>query len=171
MIDALPTLDADAVKAGLLMESAQTQQRMAETQLDYLRAHTAGLDAVVRDEIRRTLIDEFQALERESRRLVSSLQRLKRSVAVRLTGIVAALALSGALLPGLIQQWTAPGNAELAQLRERRDALLTNIKQLERDGGAIEWRRCGESKRLCVRIDGKAPVYGSAADFYVVKGY
>ncbi len=50
------------MKFGLLMESAQTHQKMAEAHLEKLRAHTQELDGVVREEIRRTLIEELQEL-------------------------------------------------------------------------------------------------------------
>ena len=42
------------MKFGLLMESAQAHQKLAETHSEQLRAHTQDLDGVVRDEIRRT---------------------------------------------------------------------------------------------------------------------
>ena len=49
------------MKLGLLMEAAQAQQGLAAQALERLREHTAGLDAVVREEIRATLIEELQA--------------------------------------------------------------------------------------------------------------
>ena len=49
--------------------------------------------------------------------------------------------------------------------------MMANIAALERQGGRIEWRRCGEKARLCVRVDRKAPPYGDRADYYVVEGY
>lgn len=171
MSNAVSSLDGDTVKAGLLMESAHSQQRMAEAQLEFLRAHTDGLDVVVRDEIRRTLIEEFQALERESRRAVATLHTLKRAVAIRWSISAAALAMLCAVLPVAIERWAAPDNAHLEQLRDRRDALTANLAQLKRAGAEVEWHRCGETQRLCVRVDRKAPVYGSTADYYVLKGY
>ncbi len=56
------------MKFGLLMESAQAHQKLAEAQLEKLRAHTQDLDSVVRDEIRRTLVEELQMLTAESTR-------------------------------------------------------------------------------------------------------
>jgi hypothetical protein len=50
------TMDDATMKFGLLMESAQAHQKLAETHLEQLRAHTRDLDGVVRDEIRRTLV-------------------------------------------------------------------------------------------------------------------
>src|ERR1700676_3462061 len=63
----------DTLKVGLLMESAEAHQKLAETHLTKLLAHTQGLDEVVRDEIRRTLIEEFQALSAESDRATRAL--------------------------------------------------------------------------------------------------
>jgi hypothetical protein len=56
-------------------------------------------------------------------------------------------------------------------LRMRRDEMMMSIGMLERQGGLIQWRRCGEKARLCVRVDRKAPPYGDDADYYVVEGY
>src|SRR5258705_129913 len=73
----------DMLKFGLLMESAQAHQKLAETHLTKLLAHTQGLDDVVRDEIRRTLIEEFQALSAESDRAARALIAMKRAANVR----------------------------------------------------------------------------------------
>jgi len=35
----------------------------------------------------------------------------------------------------------------------------------------VQLRHCGAARRLCVRVDRGAPLYGEAADFLVVKGY
>ena len=80
------------MKLGLVMEAAQAQQGMAASALERLREHTAGLDAVVREEIRATLIEELQALEAESRRTAAALQALQRAAGRRaLLGGAAAL--------------------------------------------------------------------------------
>src|SRR5579863_9601311 len=76
-------MDETTVKFGLLMESAQAHQKLAETHLDKLRAHTQDLDAVVRDEIRRTLIEELQMLTSESRRAAEVLRRIRHSTGLR----------------------------------------------------------------------------------------
>jgi hypothetical protein len=56
-------------------------------------------------------------------------------------------------------------------LRARREELAASVAKLEQQGGRIEWRRCGEARRLCVRVDRKAPSYGEKADYYVIEGY
>jgi hypothetical protein len=153
------------------MESAQVHQKLAENQLEKLRAHTADLDSVVRDEIRRTLVDELQLLTAETTRAAQALQKLRGGAAWR--GML--LSLCGAVLCSLVPiglaRWTLPSPADFASLRARREELTASIAKLEQQGGRIDWRRCGETRRLCVRVDRKAPSYGDKADYYVIEGY
>jgi hypothetical protein len=160
--------DDATLKFGLLMESAEAHQRLAETHLEKLRAHTQDLDAVVRDEIRRTLTEELQMLTAESRRCAEALQRIRRRTGIRsaLWCLGVAVLCSATLVA--IMRWTMPSEAELAALRARRDQLSASVAALERQGGRIDWRHCGENSRLCVRVDRKAPAYGEKADYYVV---
>lgn len=167
----LKIMDDATMKFGLLMESAQAHQKLAETHLEQLRAHTRDLDGVVRDEIRRTLIEELQMLTAESKRATEALQRIKRSAALRVGLWSVAIAVLCAGIPLAIIRWTVPSRADIAELRARRDELAANVSTLERRGGRVDWRRCGETARLCFRVDRKAPAYGDKADFYVVAGY
>jgi hypothetical protein len=171
MSDQVPTVDESTMKFGLLMESAQAHQKLAETHLEELRAHTRDLDGVVRDEIRRTLVEELRMLTAESKRATEALQRIKRSATVRigLWSVIIAVLCTG--IPAAIMRWVLPSRSEVSALQTRRDELAASIAALERHGGRIEWRRCGETTRLCVRVDRKAPAYGEKADFYVVAGY
>jgi hypothetical protein len=171
MSDGGQTMDDSTMKFGLLMESAQAHQRLAETHLEQLRAHTRDLDGVVRDEIRRTLVEELQMLTAESKRATEALQRIKRSAAVRvgLWSILPAILCAG--IPMVIMVWAMPSGSEIAALRARRDQLAANVSGLERRGGRVDWRSCGETARLCVRVDRKAPTYGEKADYYIVAGF
>jgi hypothetical protein len=171
MSDHASSVDDSTMKFGLLMESAQAHQKLAETHLEELRAHTRELDGVVRDEIKRTLIEELQMLTAESTRATEALRRIRRSATVRvgLFGLVTAVLCAG--IPTAITRWALPSRSEIAGLQARRDELAASVAALERRGGGIEWRRCGETTRLCVRVDRKAPAYGEKADFYVVAGY
>lgn len=164
-------MDEATVKFGLLMESAQAHQKLAETHLDKLRAHTQDLDAVVRDEIRRTLIEELQMLTAESRRAAEVLWRIRRSIGLRVALSGIAVAILCAAIPVACAHWFLPTESDIAGLRVRRDQLTANIAGLERRGARIDLRRCGETERLCVRVDRGAPVYGAKADYYIVKGY
>ena len=163
-------MDDATMKFGLLMESAQAQQRLAETYLEKLRAHTQDLDGVVRDEIRRTLTEELQMLNSESNRCAQALLRIRHGAGVRAALWSLAIAVLCTATPLVIVRWTLPSETEIAALRVRRDELSASVADLERKGGRIDWRHCGEAAQLCVRVDRKAPTYGEKADFYVVAG-
>jgi hypothetical protein len=164
-------LDETTMKFGLLMESAQAHQRLAESHLERLRVHTQDLDGIVREEIRRTLVEELREVTAESTRAVHALRGMQRVAGLR--GLIlstAAAALSTAVAVA-IARWILPSAEQIDVLRARRDQLAANISRLEQQGARIEWRRCGESARLCVHVDRTAPGYGDKGDYYVVKGY
>lgn len=163
-------MDDATMKFGLLMESAQAHQRLADTHLEKLRAHTQDLDGVVRDEIRRTLTEELQMLASESNRCAQAVQRIRHGAGLRGALWSVAIAVLCTATPLVIMRWTLPSENEIAALRARRDELAASVAALERKGGRIDWRHCGETSRLCVRVDRKAPTYGERADFYVVAG-
>jgi hypothetical protein len=164
-------MDDTAMKFGLLMESAQAHQQLAETNLERLRVHTQNLDTVVRDEIRRTMIEELRMLSEESKRATEVLRRIGRGAVLRgaLWSVAVVVFCTG--IPIAIMRWTLPSGSDIASLRVRRDEMVTSIVALERQGGRIQWRHCGEKARLCVRVDRSAPPYGDKADYYVVEGY
>ncbi len=162
-------MNDDTMKFGLLLESAQAHQRSVEENIQSLKAHTRGLDAVVRDEIRRTLIDELQALSAETYRAMAALRALGRAASLRASLWSLVCASVSAVIPGALLWWSLPTTAELSALRERRDALAANVAHLESQGGRAAWRRCGEPPRLCVRVDRSAPVYGEGGDYFVVR--
>ena len=171
MSERAPSIDDTAMKFGLLMESAQAHQKLAETHLEKLRAHTQDLDGVVREEIRRTLIEELEELTVESRRAAQALKGMQRAANMRglLWGL--GLAILCTVIPGAIARWALPSASEIAALRSERDRLTVSLEHLEREGARIDWRHCGEAARLCVRVDRTAPRFGAEADYYVVKGY
>jgi hypothetical protein len=164
-------LDDATMKVGLLMESAQAHQKLAEGQLERLRAHTQDLDSVVRDEIRRTLVEELRALTTEATRATRALEKIRSASALRGAGWSLAAALLCTLVPIGVARWTLPSAAEIVTLRSRRDELAANLAKLEQQGGRIDWRRCGNARRLCVRVDRQAPTYGDKADYFVIEGY
>ncbi len=164
-------LEDATIKAGLLMESAQAHQKLAESQLERLRAHTADLDGVVRDEIRRTLVEELQMLTAETTRATRALGKIHGGVGMRSAIFSLATAVICTVLPIGFARWALPSAADITALRARRDQLTANLASLEQQGARIDWRRCGSERRLCVRVDRKAPVYGDKADYYVIEGY
>jgi hypothetical protein len=171
MSDRVHTIEDTTMKVGLLMESVQAHQKLAESHLEVLRAHTRDLDAVVRDEIRRTLIEELQSLWAESKRATEALNRIRRGATLRvgLWSIVIAILCTG--IPLALIHWALPSGSEVTALRVRRDELSASVAILEGRGGRIDWRRCGQKARFCVRVDRKAPTYGENADYFVVAGY
>jgi hypothetical protein len=171
MNDRVHAIDDTTMKVGLLMESAQAHQKLAEGHLEQLGVHTQGLDAVVRDEIRHTLIEELQSLWAESKRATEALNRIRRGATLRvgLWSIVTAILCTA--IPMAIMRWALPSESDVAALRARRDELSASVAILQGGGGRIDWRHCGDRARLCVRVDRKAPTYGENADYFVVAGY
>jgi hypothetical protein len=165
------SMDEVTTKCGLLMESAQAHQRVAEEHLERLRAHTLGLDEVVRDAIRRTLIEELSELTAECDAAKQVLRGMKRAATLRgLLWSLTAAALSTAI-PLLTVRWVLPSPERIDALRAERDQLSASVVRLEQQGARVEWRRCGEPARLCVHVDRSAPSYGDKSDYFVVKGY
>jgi len=164
-------MEDETLKLGLLMEAAQVQQTLAATTLDRLREHTAGLDAIVRDEVRATLLEEMRALADDSQRAAEALRRLQRTANLRFVAWNAAVLTLTSLAPGAIAWWLLPTRAEIQALGAKRDELTTNISRLAHQGGNLELGHCGSTRRLCVRVERGAPAYGATGDFMVVKGY
>jgi hypothetical protein len=164
-------MEDETLKLGLLMEAAQSQQTLAATTLDRLREHTAGLDAIVREEIRATLLEEMRALGEDSRRAAEALRSLQSTANLRLVAWSVAILTPAALLPCAVAWWLLPTHAEIQALGARRDELTANIARLAQQGGNLELRHCGATARLCVRVDRSAPTYGAGGDFLIAKGY
>jgi hypothetical protein len=171
MSDRPAAMDETTMRFGLLMESAQTHQKLADAHLERLQAHTQDLDGVVREEIRRTLIEELREVAAESNRAVYALRGIKRAAGMRGLILSAVAATLSAAVPIALARWVLPSAEQVNALRDRRDQLAENVSRLEQLGGRIEWRRCGESARLCVHVDRTAPAYGDKGDYFVVKGY
>ena len=168
---AAPMQEDETLKLGLLMEAAQAQQTLAATALDRLREHTAGLDTIVREEIRATLLEEMHALDEDSRRASEALRRLQRTANLRVIVWSTTVLSLASVIPCAIVWWLLPTPAEVARLAAKRDELSANIARLSHQGGNVELRRCGTTQRLCVRVERGAPAYGAAGDFLILKGY
>jgi hypothetical protein len=159
------------LKAGLLMEAAQTHQQQAQLALDRLSAHTAGLDEVVREEIRETLLTQLHALAADVHGACEALRSLKRVAAVRLTLWSLGIMLLATLAPFALVYNVLPSAGEIATLSARREELNARIAQLAQAGADLELRRCGVAQRLCVRIERGTPSYGQDRDFLIVRGH
>jgi hypothetical protein len=169
--DRASTIDDKTMAFGLLMESAQAHQKLAESQLQKLRDHTRDLDGVVRDEIRRTMVDELQTLTAETSRAIHALEKIRRGAGVRTALGSLGLAVTCAIAPIAVAKLTLPSAAEVNALQAKHDELTVKVSRLEQRGGRIDLRQCGISLRLCVQVDLKAPKYGDKADYYVLEGY
>ena len=164
-------VEDDTMKLGLLMEAAQAQQSLATETLGQLREHAAGLDGVVRDDIRNTLVEEMHALGQDSHRAAEALRRLQRTANLRLITWSVVLLTFASLIPLALAWWVLPTRSDIEALRARRDELTANIERLTRQGGKVDLRECGQAQRVCVRVDRSAPAYGEHGEFLVVKGY
>lgn len=152
------------MQVGLLMETAQTHQKLAEASLERLEAHTRGLDTVVRAAIRQALINDLRHVHDEAKRAEQALRAVRRAANWKVALLGAFFAILIVAIGYAMARWLVPSPAEIAELRE-------TVAQLEARGGKVDLRTCGEnSERLCVRVDLKAPHYGEAGDYYVVKG-
>jgi hypothetical protein len=166
-----PALDDGTVQLGLLMETAHSHQDLVEGSLQRLQAHTQGLDRVVRDEIRRAFVAEFGELMDESARAADILRTLGRAANVRTAWWGAAISVLPGIVVASLLAWWLPTPGEIAALRSEHARLADANTRLTDSGGRIDLRRCGDSSRLCVRVDRHAPVYGEQSDYLVVRGY
>jgi hypothetical protein len=163
-------MDQDSVKLGLLLEAAQTHQKLTEAAIEKLNKHTQGLETVVRDQIQRALADGLKNVHAETKGAVEALRRVKRAANGRTafwTLGVTAIAFGVSLF---VAWWVLPTPAEIAALRTERDALASKIAVLNQRGARADLRRCG-SGHLCIRVDLKAPRYGESSDYLVIRGY
>lgn len=178
--DALPALLAShtaqsgapgTAELGLLMQSAQAHQQLASRSLERLESHAQGLDAIVREEIRRAFIDECGALLEEAGRAADALARVRAAALRHFAAVGLVLAATPAVVALLLLWRLMPSRVELAALRAQRAQLVSGIAQLSAAGGRIQLRHCGRARRLCVRVDLHAQAYGESADYLIVKGY
>src|SRR5262249_48120506 len=136
-----------------------------------LRAHTQGIDAIVRDEIRRTMVDELLSLGEECKRATRALESVKQAANVRVALWIISITVICTGLAIAVLRWVLPTQSEVGALRAERDRDAAIVAQLEQRGGRIDLRRCGSDSRLCVRVDLKAPAFGEHRDYWVVQGY
>src|SRR6185312_13393734 len=77
------SMDSGSMKLGLLMETAQSHQKLAEAAIGKLNEHTRALEAVVRDEVRQVLFEELTTVRAETHGAIRSLQALRRAANAR----------------------------------------------------------------------------------------
>jgi len=163
-------MDKDSVKLGLLMETAQTHQKLAEAAIEKPTEHTRALEAVAGDQIQRALGDALKTVQAQAQRAVGALQKIKGAANARVTLWTLGLTVISVAIALFIAWWALPTPAEIARLRAERDDLASNIAVLNQRGARADLRRCGAG-RVCVRVDLSAPRYGESSDYMVIKGY
>lgn len=159
------------MKLGLLLESAQAQQALAESLLETLKAHLSELPHLAREEIRATLVEELHALGEDSRQAAETLRQLRHVANLRVVLWSVGMAALSCAVPLAAAWWLLPSPREIESLRARREALAAAVAALAQQGGRVELRRCGAAQRLCVRVDRNAPAFGAAGEYLIVKGY
>jgi hypothetical protein len=159
------------MQLGLLMEAAQAQQRAADSSLRKLKAVTNELAGIIREEAHRVLVEELHSLEADSRRACEALHNVRRAADVRVLTWSVGVTLLCSLIPLGLAYWIIPSHSEIVALRARHLELAAKIANLEKQGGRIDLRRCGDGGRLCVRVDRAAPMYGEQSDYLIVRGY
>jgi hypothetical protein len=164
-------MDDSTMKLGLLMEAAQANQKIADSSLKKLKAAANDLAAVVREEVRRVMIEELHSLSSDAKRASDALHAVRRAANVRVLTWSVGITVLCSVIPLGLACWIIPSRAEIATLRARHDELTTQIANLEERGGRIDLRRCGAGARLCVRVDRKAPTYGEQSDYLIIRGY
>jgi len=163
-------VDVDSVKLGLLMETAERHQKLAEAAIGKLNEQALGLEAVVRDQINRAVVEEMKTVQAETQRAVEALQRVKRAANARVTLWTIGLTAISAGIALFVAWWVLPTRVQIAALRTERDELASNIAVLDQRGARAGLRRCGTG-HLCVRVDMTAPRYGNQRDYFVIRGY
>lgn len=166
-----PVAREETVSIGLLLEAAQSQQELVETSLRCLQGHTASLDDVVRDTVRRTIVAEFGALSEHCSQAIDSVRRAGRAATLRSLWTGGALMGATAAIAILFLQYCLPSRAQIAALRTQQAALQENVARLTESGGRVDLQRCGATHRLCVRVDRHTPSFGEHGDYLVVEGY
>jgi hypothetical protein len=163
-------MDQDSVKLGLLMETAERHQKLADAAIGKLKEQAQGLEAVVRDQIRRAVVEELKIVQAETQSAVEALQRVKRAANARVTLWTIGLTAMSAGIAFFVIWWVLPTRAEIAALRTERDELANNVAVLKQRGARADLRLCGAG-HLCVRVDMNAPRYGDQRDYFVIRGY
>jgi hypothetical protein len=164
-------VDEETMKLGLLVETAETHQKLVAALLEKLRQHTQGLDGAVRQEIRRTLLEELQGVHTESERAADALRRVQRAANMRVALWSIGIAAMCALASVAVALWYLPSSTEIEGLRQERQDLLAGVERLNKLGGRADLQHCGDERRLCVRVDPTAGRFGKHSDYYVIKGY
>src|SRR5580704_17407395 len=110
------TVDQDSVKLGLLIEAAQTHQRLAEGAIARLNEHTQVFEAAVREQVHSGLREGLRSLHAETQNAVEALRRVKRAANARVTLWTLGLTAISAGIALFVAWSVLPTPAEIAAL-------------------------------------------------------
>ena len=179
-------MDPQILKAGLLMEAAEAQQKAAQDAVHRFevvanalvplieraieRGLTRHVDAAVRQAVANMAAEELKQVQDEARRAAVTLQRLRDQARQGLT--IKTAWLSGLVALGVsftvvillflldaLPTWTAP--AALPERTVAHPSLRGDpaaLAEIERRGLVVEVGFCGDKRRVCARVESKAAV-------------
>jgi hypothetical protein len=157
------------LEVGLLLETVQSQQRLAEETLARLGEQLRSLETEVGAQVAYAAREAFLQLGAEADAVRTQLLGLRRAVGMRAALRSAAAALASAAMTVLAVRLLVPSAAQIDALRARRALFAADVRRLREYGGSVELRRCGAQGRLCVRVQRAGPVFGAHGDFLLVK--
>lgn len=160
---------SETLRVGLLLEAAQTHQRLAQETLEGLHEHARSFDGRLREQINRALGEAFDDLSVQAQQTTAALQRLRRAADARLIAWSAAAMILSAAVTLAAVRMLLPSREQVAALRARRALFAADVRHLREYGGSVDLRRCGRRGRLCVRVDRSGPAYGAHGDFLLVR--
>ena len=175
-------MDDATVTAGVLLEAAQNQQKIAEAsfaKLDAL-AKIVGelpqgalpeLKASIEGAIRKELAEARQEIQL----LTESLRKAHAHLGQTLLYYGGAVVLIAVVAVAVMLLWALPAPGEITRLRAEKATLEAAVTDLSARGGRIQLRNCGatgQKTRLCARVDPSAGTFGTDTErSMVLQGY
>jgi hypothetical protein len=150
---------------GKILETVHAQQSKIHAVLARLDTRSRELDSTLEEAVQRAF------MEAAGLRAATTLSQVHRATGVRFARWSFAIVASCALVPTVLSWMLMPSPLQVLQARQTLEQLSVRAAQLSSQGGRIDLRHCGAVRRLCVRVDRKAPFFGDSADYMVVKGY
>ena len=171
-------MDDATVTAGVLLEAAQNQQKIAEAsfaKLDAL-AKIVGelpqgalpeLKASIEGAIRKELAEARQEIQR----LTESLRKAHAHLGQTLLYYGGAVVLIAVVAVAVMLLWALPAPGEMVRLRDEKAQLQASIADLAKRGGRIQLRPCVRTdakSRLCARVDPAGGTFNEHGETYMV---
>jgi hypothetical protein len=150
---------------GQILETVHAQQSKIHGVLARLDTRSRDLDSTLEEAVQRAF------MEAAGLRAAETLSQVHRATGVRFARWSFGIVTACALVPTVLSWMLMPSPVQMLQARQTLQQLSVRVAQLSTEGGRIDLRHCGAVKRLCVRVDRKAPFFGDSADYMVVKGY